>query len=371
MAVARLCDLECRYGGSGLPALVSGWSEPETDFVWALGLRSRILLDVAAEHPSYLLVLSITAVDPVQTVSFWAGGHFIQTSPANRPSVSIMVSRELVVDGRLDLTVSHPDGVRVAEAYGGEDRRVLSVAVSRLTLYGTDQVLPGYGGSPSDRLSLTALFDSFHSLGDNCEFGFCQRRFGSENLHFLRFSGISLPQLTLGLASGFEDLGRRECLSYRLDGPRDGPEEALEYMILHSLYGLNSHTFRSRGSMSGEAFLDQTQRRLEFLRRKFVEDVEDADRIYVLRRRDPLTLHEVMPVWATLRGYGDNTLLYVVKAAGERVPGTVERKGPGLLCGYIDSFVPLDDINDVSEHCWISICRKAHHLWLQEKAGAG
>ncbi len=371
MAVACLCDLECRAGGPGLSTLVSGWSDPEPDFVWALGLRSRILVDVPAEHPSYLLVLSIKAVDQEQTVSFWACGHFIQTSPAkDLSSVSILVPRELVVDGRIDLTLAHHDGVKVSKAYGGDDQRVLSVAVSRLTLYGTDQVVAGYATSPSDRLALKSLFDGFHSLGNNCEFGFCQRRFGSEQLHFLKFAGISLPRLTLGLASGFQDLGTRECISYWLDGAQDGPEEALEYMIRHSLYGLNSHSFRRRGSMSGEAFITQTQQRLEFLQRKFVEDLEDADRIYVLKREAPLSLQEVMPVWTTLRNYGDNTLLYVVKATGERTPGTVERKAPGLLCGYIDTFVPPHDINDISEHCWISICRKAHHLWRQERDGA-
>ena len=371
MSFVCLSDLECRAGGSGLSTLVSGWSEPEPDFVWALGLRSRILLDIPSAHPSYLLILSLKTIDQTQMVSFWTNGTLIQTFPADdRHGVSIMFPYELVVNGRIDLTFAHYNAVKISEAYGGKDQRVVSVAVSRLTLYGTDQRLSGYASNPSDRLPLKELFDSFHSLGDNCEFGFCQRRFGSERLHFLRFSGISLPQLTFGLVSGFQDLAKRECISYWLDGPQDGPVENLEYMIRHSIYGLNSHSFRSRGSMSGEDFITQTQKRLEFLQRKFLEDLEDGDKIYVVKREQALSWHEVMPIWTTLRSYGDNTLLYVVKAAGDRTAGTVERKGAGLLCGYIDAFVPPHDINDVSEHCWISICRKAHHLWLQERASA-
>ncbi len=371
MAFVCLSDLECRTSGSGVSSLVSGWSDPESGFVWALGLRSRIIVDVPAEHRSYILVLSLKTVDRPQTVSCWINGHLIQTSPVSETvGVSIMIPHELVEDGRIDLTLGHYDGIKISEIHGGEDPRVLSVAIRRLVLYGTDHVLASYARTPSDVLAHKALFDCFHSLGDNCEFGFCQRRSGSEHLHFLRFSGIGLPQLTLGLASGFQDLATRECISYWLDGAQNGPEEELEYMIRHSLYGLNSHSFRARGSMTGKEFITRTQQRLGFLQRKFIEDLEDADKIYVLKREHRLSLQEVMPIWTTLRSYGDNTLLYVVKAVGERTPGTVERMGPGLLCGYIDTFVPPDDINDVSEHCWISICRKAHDLWLQEKAGA-
>ena len=281
-----------------------------------------------------------------------------------------MIPHQMVEHGRIDLTLGHYNGIRISEVHGGEDPRVLSVAISRLTLYGSDTVMPGNTRTPSDVLPHKELFDCFHSLGDNCEFGFCQRRSGSEHLHFLRFSGIGLPQLTLGLASGFADLGERDYLSYWLDGKQDGPEEDLEYMIRHRIYGLNSHSFRLRGSMSGKEFLTRTQQRLQWLQRKFLEDLEDGDKIYVLKREQELSQLEVMPIWATLRSYGDNTLLYVIKSKGDKIAGTVERKGPGLLCGYIDTFVPPDDINDVSEHCWISICRKAHHMWQQEKAGA-
>lgn len=369
MAVACLSDLDCCAGGSGLPTLVTGWSMPEEKFVWALGLRSRIIVALPAEHPSYILTLSLSAIDRPQTVSFWINGHFIQTSPVNeRLGVSIMIPHELVEDGRIDLTLAHYDGVKISEINGGDDERVLSVALRRITLHGSDHVLPRYARTSSDALAHKELFDCFHSLGDNCEFGFCQRRSGSEHLHFLRFSGIGLSQLIMGLASGFQDLAKRECISYWLDGAQDGPEEELEYMIRHKLYGLNSHSFRSRGSMSGEEFITRTQQRLGLLQRKFIEDLEDADKVYVLKREHPLSLQEVMPIWTTLRSYGDNTLLYVVKATGDKTPGTVERMAPGLLCGYIDIFVPPDDINDVSEHCWISICRKAHDLWQQEKA---
>jgi hypothetical protein len=117
--------------------------------------------------------------------------------------------------------------------------------------------------------------------------------------------------------------------------------------------------------------LARSRQKLALQRRMFVEDLEDAEKIFVLKRNDSLALGEVLPVWSCLRGYGDNTLLYVVVADAGHLPGTMEQRAPGLLCGYIDRFAPHDDAHDLFDACWISICRNAYAMWSEARRNTG
>ena len=371
MTLVHLGDLECCIGGSGLASLVWGWSTPEPGSVWAIHSRSHIEVEVGEAHPFYVVVLSMLPISLPQRVSFWCGGHFLQSSPVKRGvAVSVVVPRELVRNGRIQLTLSHYDGVDISTLIGGTDTRVLSVEISRIGLYGAPE---GLFEAPALRLGgpePAKLFAQFQSLGDNCEFGFCQRVYGAEPLQLLRFSGIGLAQLLLGLATGFRDLASLDHISYWMSGHVGDPEEDLEYMVRHSIYGLNSHSFRARKSISGEDFRLETQKRLQLMQRMFLEDLEDAEKIFVLKRNEGLSPQEVAPIWSTLRSHGPNTLLYVVPAEGGKVPGSVERMGPGLLCGHMDRFAPEHDILDISDQCWLSICRNAYAMWQEEQGAA-
>ena len=370
MTLVHLGDLECCLGGSGLPSLVWGWSTPESGSVWAINSRSHIEVQVAERHPFYVLVLAMSPVAKPQTVSFWCHGHFLQTSPVrHRVAVSVVVPHALVQDGQIRLTLAHYDGVDVSTLIGGTDVRVLSVEITRLSLYGASGLSVELAVQ-ADLLAPDKLFSRFQSLGDTCEFGFCQRTYGAEPLHLLRFAGIGLAQLLIGLASGFRDLASLDHISYWMSGHVDDAEEDLEYMVQHSLYGLNSHSFRSRKSIGGEEFRLETQKRLARMQRMFLEDLEDAEKILVLKRNHALSAQEIAPVWSCLRGHGDNTLLYVVPAEGRHLPGSVEWKAPGLLCGYMDRFAPERDIHDISDQCWLSLCRNAYALWQARRDAA-
>ena len=368
MTLVHLKDLECCIGGSGLSSLVWGWSIPEPGSVWAINSRSHIEVEVSERHPSYLLVLAMSPIARPQKVSFWSNGHFLQTSPVKRGvAVAVVVPHELVREGRIQLTLAHYDGVDISTLLGGTDTRILSVEINRLSLYGASGLPAPAGLLREGGLAWDKLLAQFQSLGDNCEFGFCQRTFGAEPLHLLRFSGIGLAQLLMGLATGFRDLANLDHISYWMSGGVGDAEEDLEYMVRHSIYGLNSHSFRARKSISGEDFRLETQKRLQLMRRMFLEDLEDAEKILVVKRNEELSPQEIAPIWSCLRHYGANTLLYVVEASGDRLPGSVEWKGPGLLCGYMDRFAPEGDIHDISDQCWLSICRNAHALWQDEK----
>ena len=369
MCLVKLSELEFRTGGEGLSALRRGWSEPEAAYVWATGDFSGLSLPVAEPHPAYVVVLAVRPIERWQRVAFWSGGTLLgQHLVTEDTRISISVPGSLVADGRLDLLMTHYDRVRACElGGGGDDVRLLSVALSRAEVHGSTRV-PAVGRATGRRpLPDAALLGCFQSLGDNCEFGLVQRHLGADPLHLLRFAGINLRNLLLGLNSEFDGLDDSGRLSLRLSGE---PGER-EFILLHDSYGLNSHTFQHEHTSSAETVLARSRQKLALQRRMFLEDLEDAETIFVLKRNDSLALQEVLPVWSCLRSYGDNTLLYVVVADADHLPGTVEQRAPGLLCGYIDRFAPYDDAHNLFDECWLSICRNAHAMWTDARRHVG
>ena len=365
MCLVKLSELEFRTDGSGLPLLGRGWSEPESTYVWATGDFSGLSLPVAGSHPAYVVVLAVRPIERWQRVAFWSGGTLLGQHLVTEPTrISISVARDLVVDGRIDLVMTHYDRVRACDlGAGGDDVRLLSVALSRAEIHGSTRV-PALGQA-AGRTALpdTALLGHFQSLGDNCEFGLMQRHLGADPLHLLRFAGINLRNLLLGLNSEFDGLDDPGRLSLRMSGE---PGEQ-EFILVHDTYGLNAHTFQYEHIIDAATVLARSRQKLTLQRRMFLEDLEDAEKIFVLKRNDPIALAEILPVWSCLRGYGDNTLLYVVVADDGHLPGTVEQRAPGLLCGYVDRFAPYDDVHNLFDECWLSICRNAHALWSEQR----
>ena len=346
------------------PVLGHGWSEPEPSHVWAVGDFSSLSLPIGEPHPAYVVVLALRPIEHWQRVGFWSGatllGQYLLTGAAQ---VSLAVPGGLVAQGRLALLMTHYDHRRACEmpGGGGDDSRLLSVALSGIEAYGSTRVpapAPAVGGAA---LPDAALLGQFQSLGDNCEFGLVQRRLGADPLHLLRFAGINLRDLLLGLNSEFDGLDDAGRLSLRLSGK---PGER-EFILLHDRYGLNSHTFVHEHTGAAATVLARSRQKLALQRRMFLEDLEDAEKIFVLKRNHPLALQEVLPVWSALRGYGDNTLLYVMVADADHLPGTVEQRAPGLLCGYIDRFAPYEDAHSLFDECWLSICRNAYAIWAE------
>ena len=143
-------------------------------------------------------------------------------------------------------------------------------------------------------LTIPQIALKFESLGENCEFGLFQRRCDAEPLGLLRFSSTFMRNLIRGIDNGFEGLGEIEDIDPRLEGaPRK------EYMIHEKKFGLVYHTFVFEGQRSVWLMREQESARLKFLRRKFMEELESTDKIFVYkfgpgsprRRSCPCTWH--------------------------------------------------------------------------------
>jgi tetratricopeptide (TPR) repeat protein len=266
------------------------------------------------------------------------------------------------------LSARFPDNVAVTNAVGAIRNRIqlsaLDAAHTPDAPATPRDALPE-AGAPAVAAAGRSVEDRelvmrFESLGGNCEFGIVQRRCGAEPLGLLRWAGIHHRALLNSLQHRFEGVGEPEHTRVSVE-PKSG-----EYQIHENRFGVVVHTFKMAHDKSTEQekFYQQMCRRLQYLRRKMLEDLESGEKIFVYKSQLPLPDADVLAIRDAVLSYGPNTLLYVRTSEGDRPPGTVEPTSPGLLTGYIDRFVPPDGPwEQLSLPMWLTIAQKAHALW--------
>lgn len=390
-------ELELAIGfaasGNALGYLGGGWARAEADFTWAVGSESHLILPRAKEEGECVLTLDVVPFvrDPelcTQRLIVSVNGTVVGSSVIYRPSLlGYRIPAELMRSGEKALvTLLHPDAGRPVDFGGSTDDRQLAFSISEAKLFR----LTGAADAKAARLpvglrlqcervavvgeepvqdlarwaeertglTLSQLAIRFESLGENCEFGLVQRRCESEPLGLLRFSSTFLRNLIRGLDNGFDGLGDPEEIDPRLEG--SGPQK--EYMIHEKRFGLVYHTFVYEGQRSVWLMREQESARLKFLRRKFMEELEVAEKIFVYKRNSTVSEEEVLPLFLALNRHGANRLLWVVQADDAHPPGTVEVTMHGLLKGYIDRFAPDENAHDFSFDGWMRVCANAYLL---------
>ena len=199
------------------------------------------------------------------------------------------------------------------------------------------------------------LFRRFESLGGTCEFGIVQRIGGAHTLGLLRWCTITPRQLIAAVTSRFEGVGLRKHTFLSVN-------EIGEYILNDRRY-FRMHTFVEDKQGDADKFLEQMCRRLVFLKDKLIEDLGNAEKIFVYKPADGLLQDaDVMAIWRAIRTYGANTVLCARLHDDLHPAGTVVRIADGLLLGYIDRNPTSMDRDGVSYDCWSLICRKAFEL---------
>ncbi len=206
---------------------------------------------------------------------------------------------------------------------------------------------------PRDPAADRALMLRFESLGENCEFGLVQRRCGAEPLGLLRFSSSPLPKLLAALDARFEGMGAPEKLEVQLSTNGE------EYMVLDRRFGFLYHAWVKAGELTPEQIHAREARRVPFLARKLIEDLEAGEKIFVFHGMAPLTAAEAQALWKAIRRYGSGRLLWVERATIGHGPGTVDQLEDGLYKGYVDRFAPGENAHDLSLACWMELCEAA------------
>lgn len=208
------------------------------------------------------------------------------------------------------------------------------------------------------------LLGQFESIGEDCEFGLLQRRFGAEPLALFRFAAAPAPAVIAALEADLARIDEPDLLDVSYD------ENVRTTLVRHATLGLGYLLFDRPDTSDIPALRQREARRLGFLRRKLFEDLARADKIWVLKNRHGLNEMTVRHLLRILRARGPVRLLWVEAAPPGRTPGDVKDAGDGLLCGWIDRFARADAMQDSSD-VWLDICRHAVAFNVPATASAG
>jgi tetratricopeptide (TPR) repeat protein len=218
----------------------------------------------------------------------------------------------------------------------------------------------------SAQASLAVQFESLGGNGAGCEFGMVQRAMGAEPLGLLRWARTDLPELIAALDCQFEGVGTPEqtVLAYYLRDAAGVEFDDPEYATTDSRFGMRTHTFIRRSQLSEAEMHAQSCRRLKFLKRKLIEDLQAGAKIFVFKIADRnLAEQEIDALHAALCRYGRNTLLYVRYETPDHPSGTATMIRDGVIIGYIDHFVLTQSgEGPPNVAAWISICQQAWRL---------
>jgi tetratricopeptide (TPR) repeat protein len=215
---------------------------------------------------------------------------------------------------------------------------------------------PAQIGSVVDAAARELLLQ-FESLGENCEFGLLQRRFGAEPLGLLRWTATHPPNLCRLLASGFAELGEGAELNITLT-PWN------EYIVKDGRSGVVFHTFISSMSADAKTVLEKQAKRLRWLRDKLVGDLRERSKVFVYKAHFPGSETWADKVREALVPYGRPQLFWVQLATAEHPAGTVRMGEDGVLYGYLDRVNPRQpgDIWEIPDQLWLQLCRDAGRL---------
>ena len=360
-------------GGNGKAFTVSGWAEPEPLETWSIGTASRLVLPQPESPATYVMVLKLRPHISgerlkAQRLGVVVNGVTIADFNVLRTTQRACLIPWSVIAGCASLEIDFytPDAAPPTN-FGSSDRRQLAVAFSSLGFY-PDPFDTPLSDEPinidvatimaADQMPLHELLLHFESLGQNCEFGLVQRECLAEPLGLLRFSSTPLPILLNALEAKFEGIGMADTTEINISS------NGREFMIKDTRFGFLYHAWVKTGEMAVDDILKRELRRVPFLARKLLEDLQVGRKTFVFKGMSTMPEEDVFPLAAALRRYGPNTLLFVNLSDVQHPGGTVEMRAPGFFVGYLDRFSPSENAADFLLSQWVKICRTTHRLRL-------
>jgi hypothetical protein len=215
------------------------------------------------------------------------------------------------------------------------------------------------------------LMGRFESLGNNCEFGFVQRRAGIEPLGLLRWIGLGAGELSAGNSAACLPI-LVHALQSELSGIDDPQQVEIEsplpddkwqeYFVRNRLFDMKGHTNRYAYRIDVAEAHTQVVRTLRYLRQKLLRDLKEASKIFVYRTDADHSLDEMTRLLQAIRSHGNGTLLWVTAGDPGFGIGSVEVLGDGFLKGHLDRFAPPSQTYEVSFDAWLTVCRNAAAL---------
>ncbi len=175
---------------------------------------------------------------------------------------------------------------------------------------------------------------------------------------FIFPSSGELGRLIEAFDARFEGLGNLSTV--RVEAA--GAEGRREFLLYEDAWNLMYHTFQSEGQVDPEVLRAQEAQKLQFLRRKFLTDLGNGEKILVWKSNVSTREDEVLKLVGRLRAFGPNLLLWVEQADEAHPTGSVEPRGEGLIKGYVERFAPYDNATDIDYKPWFRVCEEAYRL---------
>lgn len=212
------------------------------------------------------------------------------------------------------------------------------------------------GPVDGDSEAMRALFMQFESLGDTCEFGIVQRRFGAEPISLLRWASIQPVDLMRALDTDMEGVGDAEHTIIEVSHG--------EYVTRDKRYHMFSHTFTPETAEPVAKFTTQHLRRMKFLRKKLIEDLGSGEKILVYKSINGVSDEQARGIFQSIRRYGGECALLCVRLENAAHPsGTLAAMDDGLFIGYIDRFSTVD----INVDAWVNLCAETAQRWGDAK----
>jgi hypothetical protein len=367
MAGAGETIVECFMGGTGHEFLREGWSDIAED-TWTSGRRAVVELPPAEPEIDYSLTVEIAGVagPPESDIQRFAA-VINDVAIANvicrgAQHYEFFVSRQLLqADHNVLLAFDLPNACRPFDFGHNDDKRFLALRVVRIAFapFATPNIVPLSEGQDGLAVQREALLN-VQSLGVNCEIGFIQRLVGAEPLGLFRWTFAPLDKLLPALEKGFEGLGAPGSLEIHVD-PRS------EFIVRDTVYGFQYHSFvfGDKGG-TAEEVLRNEYNRLTYLSRTLVEELSGQEKLFAYHDAGHSGLDDMRRVLQAINRYGNNSLLWVVRAPNESMIGTAQEIEPGLIQAYVSGFqVPVGHILPTSQHqpSWLRAVMEAYNIW--------
>jgi hypothetical protein len=226
-------------------------------------------------------------------------------------------------------------------------RLVVEFGRSRRALIDIGEVFDN--GIPANNETI-ALLSRCESLGDSCEFGFVQRKFGVDQLGLFRFTGSGDPiRLAEAIRADFEGFAEGDDL--------EAGELLGEWVVKSRRYEFVLHTGRFPYAISEADIRRKESVKLRYLARKFLEDLADAEKTFI-RRVEGGDERGMLELFGAMRERGPNRMVWVTRADDANPHGTLREVEEGLFRGYIESLAPLDRALENNPEQWLDLIRR-------------
>jgi hypothetical protein len=375
-------------GGDAEQIQVSGWSGAESKHTWCVGKCSSVAIDnVVAPHGFFLEVDWQPFVQfpyrPYQTVSITVGNHRI--SPyrvSEREIAAFYCPQPQPTDKKILITFEHLDTAKIADYIATADTREVALSFRRLRVLPLDgpppmrlknssalkvavgqEQLTLLGPQGGGHMPLRDLVMQFEMLAGNCDLGLAMRALGIEQLSLLRFAGASPESAIRGLECDFQGIG--EQLTTEI---ADNPIK--EWMVRDG-FGLRYHTHQSSEAVAEAEILKRQRLHIQFLLRKFLEDVSLGEKIFVLADHiRPRSFESALALFLALNRRGKNRMLWVCPNSGEMATGRVDELVPGLARGSLDIFGGPLESGHIAVSGWINVLFNALVVLHRRRIGS-